>query len=192
VTRDAWNRIGQFDEGFKLYYEETDWLIRLERHGLQPYHVPEAEAIHFYNQSAAGEPEAAAWYAESTKRFQGRYYGIAATNFLNWLPQGGSTTCAGASRLAGGLSEINAGVTRAISPACRWIEISPLMSGFPAAAAQVGPGNRWQLPADLWEHMAPGRYSLRALNDEETELHHFVFDVTVDARGMVHGGRGHA
>ena len=55
VRRDAWENTGPFDEGFKLYFEETDWLMRLKRKGLKAVYVPEAEAVHFYNQSAARE-----------------------------------------------------------------------------------------------------------------------------------------
>ncbi|MBV8200259.1 MAG: glycosyltransferase, partial [Acidobacteria bacterium] len=61
VRRAAWERVGGFDEGFRLYFEETDWLLRLRRAGLPARFVPAAEAVHLYGRSAALEPRAAEW-----------------------------------------------------------------------------------------------------------------------------------
>src|SRR6266545_6007680 len=40
ITRAAWERVGPFDAGFRLYFEETDWLRRAERTGLPARYVP--------------------------------------------------------------------------------------------------------------------------------------------------------
>ena len=34
ISRAAWSRVGPFDESYRLYFEETDWLLRLEAAGL--------------------------------------------------------------------------------------------------------------------------------------------------------------
>ncbi|MBF0344466.1 MAG: glycosyltransferase family 2 protein [Nitrospirae bacterium] len=45
-------RVGLFDEGYPLYFEDSDWCKRLKRSGLDLYMVPDAQICHFYNQSA--------------------------------------------------------------------------------------------------------------------------------------------
>src|ERR1019366_3434414 len=40
--RDTWTAIGPFDEGFSLYFEEDDWLIRAARADLLCLYVPSA------------------------------------------------------------------------------------------------------------------------------------------------------
>ena len=64
VRRDAWERVGPFDNAFKLYFEETDWLHRCRRLGLRGSFVPRATALHRYNQSAVKQPLAPSWFAE--------------------------------------------------------------------------------------------------------------------------------
>jgi GT2 family glycosyltransferase len=46
VRRDAFERLGGFDERFWLYGEETDLCRRLRDSGLRVAHVPEARAVH--------------------------------------------------------------------------------------------------------------------------------------------------
>ena len=53
LRRSAWEAVGPFDEGFRLFFEETDWLLRARRQGLAGRYVPAAEAVHLYSQSAA-------------------------------------------------------------------------------------------------------------------------------------------
>ena len=90
VRRAAWQIVGPFDEGFKLYFEENDWLLRLKGRGLQACYVPAAEAVHFYNQSAAQEPAAARWMGESAARFERKHYGASFGVLLKALtPAGG-------------------------------------------------------------------------------------------------------
>src|SRR6185295_4708557 len=62
IRRSAWERVGPFDEGFRLFFEETDWLLRARRHGVRSEYVPGAEAIHLYHQSAGAEPRARQWF----------------------------------------------------------------------------------------------------------------------------------
>lgn len=184
VHRDAWNKIGPFDEGFKLYFEETDWLQRLTSHGLTPLYVPEAQAVHLYNQSASKHPESSHWFAQSAERYQMRHYGKLVCRLLKFLPSNSHGSCDAlrlrdrTSRLPSASEEFGTALARVVSPDCRAIEISPLLSGFPAACVYVSPGQLWKLPTDLWEYMAPATYSLRILSEKDKELQHFLFDVS--------------
>jgi len=47
IRRDAWERLGGFDEGFyPLWFEDVDFCCRLKKAGLKLFHVPAAVADH--------------------------------------------------------------------------------------------------------------------------------------------------
>ncbi|HEY6322205.1 MAG TPA: glycosyltransferase family 2 protein [Thermoanaerobaculia bacterium] len=164
VTRAAWERIGGFDEGFQLYFEETDWLLRLRRAGLPARFVPAAEAVHLYGRSAAAEPRAAEWFEQSARRFRRRHYGAWFAWGLERLARDGRR--AAAAPLPPVLPA--EGLDLDGYPRPLWVEISPHPAGYPAAAeriAEAAPGARWQPPADLAERLAEGAWWIR-LSDE--------------------------
>ena len=150
--RSAWERVGPFDPGYRLFFEETDWLLRARRAGLPARYVPAARTIHLYNQSAGREPRSRQWFEESAERFRRHHYGTwfppllrAAARALRpaadaGLPAPDSLPPGAGLDLAGlGL------------PFPLWVEISPNPTGFPAAAAKVesaGAGP-WRLPAEI-------------------------------------------
>ncbi|HEV7506113.1 MAG TPA: glycosyltransferase family 2 protein [Thermoanaerobaculia bacterium] len=149
LSRSAWEKVGPFDEGFRLYFEETDWLLRAERQGLASRYVPGAEAVHLYNQSAAREPKAQQWFEESAGRFRRRHYGLWFVKLLEGLdrrlPRSGA-----ASPLARVPPE---GLRLPEVPSAfpLWVEVSPNPVGFPAAAELLSgpPGRSWSLPAEI-------------------------------------------
>ena len=143
-TRRAFHRIGRFDEGFELYFEETDWLLRARRLGVGAAYVPAASAVHLYNQSAMREPRAAAWFETSARRFRRRHYG---EWFAGLLPRlaGQAHPAAAPPEAPGSSLELSAFAGR--EPV--WIEVSPHRLGFPAAAEHLPGSGRWTLPAEL-------------------------------------------
>jgi GT2 family glycosyltransferase len=53
ITRQAWQTVGEFDEGFyPAYYEETDYCFRARKLGFAIGYVPEATAVHLFNNKA--------------------------------------------------------------------------------------------------------------------------------------------
>jgi N-acetylglucosaminyl-diphospho-decaprenol L-rhamnosyltransferase len=177
VRRDALARIGPFDEGFKLYFEETDWLERARRRGLQSCLVSSARAVHFYNQSAAREPAAPDWFTESARRFERRHYGAwfvrAKAKVAAWgrvAPDGWPCPSEGIPTI-----DLNGLSPSGSRPA--WLEISPSPLGFPAAAEPLAhPGSgHWTLPADVWQHLAPGSYHGRGVDTFGREPFAFSF-----------------
>jgi N-acetylglucosaminyl-diphospho-decaprenol L-rhamnosyltransferase len=46
VSRDAFDRLGGFDEGFFMYFEDVDLGYRLGKHGYRSIYVPTASVIH--------------------------------------------------------------------------------------------------------------------------------------------------
>jgi GT2 family glycosyltransferase len=144
VRRDAWERAGPFDPAFRLYFEETDWLLRAARRGLRAEHVPAAEAVHLVGRSAAREPRAGAWFEESARRFRRRHYGAAFAWTLEALDR----------RLPRRAPAAPTAAPPDGLPQPCWVEVSPNPAGFPAAAERLetwSPG--WTLPAEIRERM---------------------------------------
>ncbi len=75
VRRDFWERVGPFDERYRLYFEETDWLLRVRALGARAVLAPAARAVHAYDQSAKREPRARIWFEQSMALFRRRRYG---------------------------------------------------------------------------------------------------------------------
>jgi hypothetical protein len=70
ARREAVERVGTLDEGYFLFFEETDWCYRMKKAGWKVYHVPEAEVIHFQGKGAeTRKREAKAEYYRSRYRF---------------------------------------------------------------------------------------------------------------------------
>jgi GT2 family glycosyltransferase len=187
MRRDAWDRIGPFDDRFQLYFEETDWLTRLARDGGQARYVPSARAVHYYNSSARHEPAAAGWFAASARRFEEKHGGRAARRLASLISvdtveyetRDAPWQAARVERpmtVTGAEPASVAVPAQSLPPAiditsdARWIEVSSATAGYPAAAEQLdartdrGAVNpRWRLPDDVWDHLAPGRYTLRVV-----------------------------
>ncbi|HVT57546.1 MAG TPA: glycosyltransferase [Thermoanaerobaculia bacterium] len=149
-TRAAWDRVGRFDEGFPLYFEETDWLLRLRRRGLAAYYQPAAEAVHLHGCSAAVEPRSRQWFELSARRFRRLHYGVwfaAALELLDRsLPRRAPPLFP---KSAGAFGP--EGLDLSTWPPPLWVELSPNPTGFPAAAERfdVTAGRRWQLAPEL-------------------------------------------
>jgi GT2 family glycosyltransferase len=52
IRREVVDQIGLLDEGYFLYFEETDFLLRAQRAGWQCWHVPAARVVHLVGQSS--------------------------------------------------------------------------------------------------------------------------------------------
>ena len=63
-----------FDPRFFLYFEDTDLSLRLNLEGKLQLCVPQAEMIHFWNQSPDPPPGKRALFIESRKKFFQKYY----------------------------------------------------------------------------------------------------------------------
>ena len=169
--RDAWTSIGPFDEAFRLYFEETDWLLRLAAAGLESRFVPEAHAVHLFAQSSIQEPQASAWFAEGEQLFRRRHLGTGVRRVVEALAAApprrpGRRPPPRACVAAPTLSPSDLGALR--SPA--WIEVSFAEKGFPAAAERfTDPAGAWQMPAEIWQRLPPGELWIRAVGDDGQE-----------------------
>ncbi len=178
LTRPAWEAVGPFDAGFRLFFEETDWLLRAERRGVPSWYVPAAEAVHLYSQSAGREPRAEAWFEESARRFRRLHYGEGFAAALEALDR----------RLpppeVPALAPIPPqGLDLAGLPFPLWVEVSPNPQGFPAAAELLPepPAGPWRLPEEIEDRLPAGTIlTVQAVDAAGREL----------CRGRLECGRG--
>jgi GT2 family glycosyltransferase len=90
VTRNALGRFGPFDEGYFLYYEETEWLWRARRRGARLGLAAGARVQHRWGH-ATGQSDGAAEREEtSRRRFVARNYGGLWRRILRASSGGGS------------------------------------------------------------------------------------------------------
>lgn len=89
IARDAWSAVGPFDDGFFLYFEETEWFWRAKRAGFRVVQEPRATVVHLGAQSTrkgvGGSPVVAEngmllrAALDSRERYWRLCYGAAAT-----------------------------------------------------------------------------------------------------------------
>ncbi len=82
TTRGTFERVGPFDEKYRLYYEENDWQRRLRAAGGRVLFAGGARVVHRYAQSARREPRAEAWFHESERRYFETHFGEAGRRAL--------------------------------------------------------------------------------------------------------------
>lgn len=58
IPASRFDEIGQFDEGYFMYWEDADWCRRAATHGLQVRYEPDLEVVHFQGSSSAHRPVA--------------------------------------------------------------------------------------------------------------------------------------
>ncbi len=82
VRREVIEEVGWMDEGYFLYYEETDWCLRALRAGWSTWTVPASRVTHCVGQSTKATGEQAAqqrvprYMLESRRRFFQKNHGL--------------------------------------------------------------------------------------------------------------------
>ncbi|HJQ41001.1 MAG TPA: glycosyltransferase [Thermoanaerobaculia bacterium] len=130
--------VGGFDERFRLYFEEIDFLRRMSERGKRIVHVPGARCRHLYNQSAGQDSDAAgSVYAQSELRYLEKWSGPFAARMLKRLervPQFPEPQ-----RLEGSITVKEGSL----------VEVSPLPS-FATAAGHFARNSTVELPQEVW------------------------------------------
>ena len=79
VRREAAEQVGLLDEGFYMYFEETDWCYRMRAAGWENWYTPDAVVVHRGAHSTSREPERmSAEFYRSQARFYRKHYRPAA------------------------------------------------------------------------------------------------------------------
>jgi N-acetylglucosaminyl-diphospho-decaprenol L-rhamnosyltransferase len=149
IRAEDFDDAGGFDERFRLYFEEADFLRRIGERRKHIAYVPAARCRHLYNQSAGQERvSAAARYAESERKYLEKWNGPFAAWFLERFAR--PPRAYAAQPLEGALTLDRENVVA---------EVSPLAS-FVTAAGCFPRARIVELPAEV----------LRALRDDALYL----------------------
>jgi GT2 family glycosyltransferase len=159
VSRDAWLRFGPFDEGYFLYYEETEWLWRARRNGARLGLAGGARVRHRWGHSTGHDDRAAEREQASRRRFETRNYGPLWRGILR-ASSGGDRSPIVVSQPAGdaGIPQVEADVWLAsphqhLMPALGTVGASPPPADFLdfcrdrrwVVAAAVRDGHQWRV-----------------------------------------------
>jgi GT2 family glycosyltransferase len=155
TSRETVQAVGPLDERFPLYFEDTDWFLRLGRGGLRARLVPDSVARHAFGHSARKAPEEAQRrFLESEARFFERHWSGPARAIRRFagrlLPPGGGERATGEPRLRWAPTR-----SRVL------VELSPLVESSPSAGLFVDGDDFSLAPAEL-AALSAGRYFLRA------------------------------
>jgi hypothetical protein len=154
VSRATLDRVGPFDEGYALYYEENDWQRRLLTLGGALLRVGAARVVHAYNRSARLEPRAAAWFAASERRYFTTVFGARGAAALDALASGAPAPPTPA--------PLEGGVLRLSAPSA--IALSPLADfGSFALVPRAEPG-AWRPPDDVRAGFGSATWYARAVD----------------------------
>jgi len=78
IRREVFDSIGLFDDGFFMYFEETDFCLRARRAGFPTWYLPESRVAHIGGGSTglldARRPRPAYWF-ESRRRYLRKHHG---------------------------------------------------------------------------------------------------------------------
>lgn len=82
IRGSAYDRVGGFDEEFRLYFEETDLCVRLRRAGYGILFCPDAAAVHAHGASTSQTTMRQVEYYVSYIRFMRKHRGATAARIL--------------------------------------------------------------------------------------------------------------
>jgi GT2 family glycosyltransferase len=169
TRRSSLEKVGGFDPGYFLYYEDADWSRRFRAAGYHLAYVPDAEVIHYYDQTPKRDrhQNAAASEARFYTQYYGRY-GQSARAVVDRL----AALCAGYREVAPPCDMISLG--RLEKPpllrldGCEGagellIEVSHSWTFAPATGAFLD-RFEYEIPLSIWNRLQPGPYYARAVD----------------------------
>lgn len=165
-------RVGFFDPEFPLYFEDTDWFVRVRRAGARLVQVPAAEIIHYFSRSAVQDYAAALERnARSEDRFFRKHHGALGHAWYRFLSARVRRHVAGLKQPPAlhPLEDLglvgDAPVLRAAGRGRLYAEIAG-NALFSLAAGQLFEGTELRLSPTLWESLWDGAYFVRVLERE--------------------------
>lgn len=75
IRKDAFERVGGFDENLFLYFEENDLCNALKEKGYKIYFIYDAVVTHFYGKSEASKKDKVREFKKSRRYFYKKWYG---------------------------------------------------------------------------------------------------------------------
>ena len=145
-----------FDDRFFLYYEDTDLCMRLLQHQIQPLCVPEAQMVHYYNQSPAPASKKQQLMAQARAQFYKKHFGT--------VPAQSSISTAKPAPEPALLGEFQHSPEFTIGKESNgplYFEISHNPWFIPFIQTQTLGNTPIILPDEVWQQLEPGRYYTR-------------------------------
>lgn len=161
TTRKVLEIVGGFDETFPLYFEDTDWCLRVRKAGYNLYMLPDAEIIHYYNQSAGQDSRSSQEkFNYSSNKYLKKHFNIRfiLTGYIAGLLKNinKKTDCL--------YDDIGIITTPPVftfkNSAKKLLLLSPVDSMIPSGGS-IFQGDSFKLSEELWGHLADGRYYVR-------------------------------
>lgn len=120
VTRQAWDAVGPWDEGFFLYYEEVDWFRRLAANGLTLWCIPGAVVTHLAGAST-GQQAPRSWQLlqESKRRYFRKHHSALEAGTVDTLVAAAAARRLGEAKRKARAGELDAAGLAAWDAACR-------------------------------------------------------------------------
>jgi GT2 family glycosyltransferase len=167
-------QVGGFDTRYFLYYEDADWCRRVCRAGYRLAYVPDANIVHYYNQSAKQDPQGAWGHAlRSQARFIEAHYGsmgvllykaagaISGSSSRWWAPAAPQQVIdLGRPERPPLFTATGAAPSRELV-----LQIGYDWRFVPSVAAFVREAD-FELSPAVWDRMQPGRYYARLIDPE--------------------------
>ncbi|MBF0537602.1 MAG: glycosyltransferase family 2 protein [Nitrospirae bacterium] len=165
TSRAILQRLGPFDEGYPLYFEDSDWCRRLKQRGLNLYMVPDAQICHFYNQSARTDSGGASdKFAASAERYMARHHSPLSRLAATYISRATSRLKADSHPpdlidlgVIGRRPSFSSG--KAVSGRLLF-QLSVNTVFLPSAIALVDKP-KFQLPQEVWSYLSAGVYYAR-------------------------------
>ncbi len=167
TTRSILDVVGGFDGSFPLYFEDTDWCMRVRKAGYHLYMLPEAGLVHYYNQSSQHERTASmekynySLHKYMQKYFKGRFY---LTNLVQKFLAKKQYKKEEVYVDLGALTEPP--VFRFRDSSRKLLLLSPLDTLRPSAGA-IFDESVFGVPKELWYRLGEGRYFLKVVYLDE-------------------------
>lgn len=171
--RQVFERVGPFDERFRLYFEEVDWLQRVRRKGFRIGYLPHIEIFHFFNQSAKKQTLAGLWFQQSEKLFNQKWFPgllISLQSYIQNLPvksSGPAKEYWMRNKVENSLifEDIKFAVSgRVRSPL--YLLMSASTDFVPSAFLEVSKEFEWTPKKDFWEGMENGTYYFKVVDSK--------------------------
>lgn len=156
-TRNTYNQVGRWDESFFLYYEETDWLLRLKQSGLNAGYLVNAMAVHHYSQSMPHNRDSDKYFSQSEKIFLRKHFNKIQIKLLGLIE-----------KIKCSVIEKKQLVPYQVPITPMWLELSYSPAGFPAARAFIqNPGDfKNGLPDVIRKKLHTSHYYLQWFNND--------------------------
>lgn len=161
TTRKVIENVGGFDDSFSLYFEDTDWCLRVRKAGYRLYMMPGSNIVHYYNQSAKQDTGA------SQEKFSASMDRYMDKHFRRYLPLLHAALKLTERRRFPSVYE-DMGPLAAPphftfrDDSRKLFLLSPLDSLIPSAGSFLKETASFSIPEDLWELLGEGRYFAKA------------------------------